>query len=149
MEEWEKLRNSTLFDIGNMLHDDVPVSNDEVGGDSHYITFGFHFSPVMCRIYTYLLYSHSPDISWWNACPSSISFFRPLYLQHLFYYVSTLSFFTSLIAVSPPPNLFPISLFHVSDQLLFVSPSYSNMPSHLCFSHRPTACTIRTTHTLS
>jgi hypothetical protein len=31
VEEWEKLRNSTLFEIGNMLHDDVPVSNDEVG----------------------------------------------------------------------------------------------------------------------
>lgn len=30
VEEWEKLRNSTLFEIGNILHDDVPVSNDEV-----------------------------------------------------------------------------------------------------------------------
>ena len=30
VEEWEKLRNSTLFEIGNLLHDDVPVSNDEV-----------------------------------------------------------------------------------------------------------------------
>lgn len=30
VEEWEKMRNSTLFEIGNLLHDDVPVSNDEV-----------------------------------------------------------------------------------------------------------------------
>ncbi|CAB4025690.1 Serine--tRNA ligase, cytoplasmic, partial [Paramuricea clavata] len=29
VEEWEKQRNSMLFEIGNLLHDDVPVSNDE------------------------------------------------------------------------------------------------------------------------
>ena len=33
VEDWEHLRNSTLFEIGNLLHDDVPVSNDEVNED--------------------------------------------------------------------------------------------------------------------
>ena len=55
MEEWEKLRNSTLFEIGNMLHDDVPVSNDEVRVDWYCFVFGIRFVSIA-------MYCHAPNV---------------------------------------------------------------------------------------
>jgi hypothetical protein len=64
LQQTEKERNNALREIGNHLHDSVPVSNDEVRIDLSYC-----ISALMYRLYTF------------------ISALMQLYLQ-LFFYVT-------------------------------------------------------------
>lgn len=113
----------------------------------------------------YSLYSDSPGVSWWNSCPSSISFlscplsvflfcftcplFLPISDSMMFpmcspssllitcLYHPSLAFFTSFAMSTSPYSIFFWSLYSVMSMTSTSSSLLHNIPSHPCFPHIP------------